>query len=248
MGIGRSKGVVVISKNMFKTNNLANYNQFNFLILGLIFMCLFAPTRTLAQSQNTTVLIELFTSSGCPACPPADRNFNQLIQDPNVIGLSCHVTYFDRSSRQDYLSKPFCDARQNVYKLALRTGGIFTPMTVVHGQDFVTGKTLSETQSLAHKHLKHTYQSVGFLQNGQYLDISLPRLAVGSGADIWLFEIKKYDGNFRNAVTNITKLLRWDGRPLNMAFPVKSPDANIGYALVIQSYKGGVITAAKSGF
>ena len=211
-------------------------------------MCLFAPTRTLAQTQNTPVLVELFTSSGCPACPPADHNFNRLINDPNIIGLSCHVTYFDRSSRRDYLSKPFCDARQNVYKLALRTGGIFTPMTVVHGQSFTTGKKLSDTQSIIRKYSAPTYQSVGFRQNGQYLDISLPRLAVGNGADIWLFEIKKYDGNFRNAVTNISKLLRWDGRPLNMAFPVKSPNANTGYALVVQNYKGGVIAAAKSGF
>ena len=249
MATGKSKGVAVISKNIIKNKKLANDIQFKFLVLGLAFLCLLTPTRTLAQTQNAPILlVELFTSSGCPACPPADRNFNQLIENPNIIGLSCHVTYFDRGHRRDHLSKPFCDARQNIYKLALRTGGIFTPMTVVNGQRYTTGKKISDTKSLINNAQNSAYQSVGFHQNGQYLDISLPRMPVGSGADIWLVEVKKRDGRFRNAVTNITKLLRWDGSPLNMAFPVSAPNANTGYALVIQSYKGGVITAAKTNF
>ena len=147
----RIKGKFLDFQNMnnytSKSIYLANKSQLKWLLLGLLFTALLWPQNAQAQSQNVPVLVELFTSAGCPACPPADRNIARLAdENPNIIGVSCHVTYFNRGRRTDPLSRPFCDARQNIYKLALKTGGIFTPMTIINGAAYTNGKDMSKTK------------------------------------------------------------------------------------------------------
>ncbi|MEM7650642.1 MAG: DUF1223 domain-containing protein [Pseudomonadota bacterium] len=226
---------------------IANFIQLKILLSLFIFACSFMPQTGFAQAGQSPIFVELFTSSGCPACPPADRNLSTLInQSSDIIGVSCHVTYFDRGNRRDPLSKPFCDARQNVYKLALKTGGIFTPMTIIQGKAYTTGKDLNDVKSIINQNISINYSPVSLQQNGQYLDIRLPSMPLQNPADIWLFELKKHDGRFQNSVTNITKLLRWSGQKLNMAFPVKPQNPNTAYALVVQDYKTGIITSAKA--
>ncbi|MCB9983865.1 MAG: DUF1223 domain-containing protein [Rhodospirillales bacterium] len=241
-------------------NILANYIQL-FFIGAALFASLtstsLATPNTPPNDPATPIIVEMFTSKYCPACPSADRNFNQLLnENPNIIALACHVSYFNRGSRGDNLARPFCDARQNVYKLALNTGGIYTPMTIINGQTVITGIEKTDLdgaiQQTGNKRNNETYHPVGLSRNGQYLDISLPHIALPSaaGADIWLFEVEnipKGEGytHYRNAVKNITKLLRWDGRKLNMAFPAEQKPG-ISYALIVQTYKDGIIAATQT--
>lgn len=231
--------------------SLAFFSQFK--IYGFVLLFTLALTNTgTAQNYRGPLIVELFTSKYCPACPGADRIFNQMLEDnPEIIGISCHVTYFNRSAaRKDLLSKPFCDARQNVYKLALNTGGIFTPMMILNGQNFTTALKPDELQKTIEQSAKSTYQPVDVFLNGQYVDISLPSLPLKKSADVWLFEIEKTTDlkghtHYKNSASKITKLLRWDGKALNMAFPVKAPSGKT-YALLIQNYKGGIVAAGQT--
>ena len=225
---------------MFKYSILAIFSLFIF--FG------FSPNKTAyAQPQSTPIVLELFTSKYCPACPAGDRNFNAALQNnPNVIGLSCHVTYFNRSKRSDYLSSAFCDARQGMYKNALNTGGIFTPMMIVNGKAYTTG--------IKSRELSRNFQitpaipsAIDLIKNGQYLDIRLPQMSLAQNADIWLFEIEKHQKRngytqYKNTVRNITKLLKWNGRAMNMAFPI-SADPNKAYAVIAQTQNGKIISA-----
>ena len=252
LGIGKSKVGVAISKKQHKINNLAFFSLFLYLVITGLFTLF--PTSTYAQNRDSPVVVELFTSKYCPACPAADRNFNSLIvQHPNVIGLSCHVTYFNKGTRTDALSRSFCDARQLNYKRVLKTGGIFTPMTIIQGKSYKTGTKHTELKTLIQRSQARTYQSVGLSLNKQYLDIQLPTIPLGRYTDIWLIEVEKQPTqnryrHYRNAVIDITKLMRWDGRAMNMAFPVERTDQNTGYALIVQDRNGAVVTAAKTGF
>ncbi len=231
---------------------VANYSQF--IMAVFIFLTALIPTQTYAQNSDAPIVLELFTSRYCPACPAADRNFSRLTdENPNIIGLSCHVTYFDGSARKDELSKSFCDARQNIYRYSLKTGGIFTPMMVINGEKFMTGIKPEHIQSIKNAEKITTNHPVGFLRNGEYLDISLPQTPLNHSASVWLFEIIKYPkqkgyGHYRGSVTNITKLLEWDGKKLNMAFPIGPYDANKGYALIVHNEYGRVISAAKTDY
>ena len=220
-------------------------------IFSLLFLSAFAALNTAyAQTAAAPIVLEIFTSKFCPACPNGDRNFiKALNNNPNIIGLSCHVTYFDRGARKDALSQPFCNARQGIYKMALRTGKIYTPMMVVNGQEVTTGINPSELNTALDKTalLKHI---INLRKHGQYLDIKMPQIGLEKDVEIWLFEIKNnlsqsgYE-HYQNSVTNITRLMSWDGSSINMAYPITN-DANHSYAVIAQSYKGGIIAAGKT--
>ena len=58
------------------------------------------PVPAVEQEQiprlgKAPVVVELFSSQACVFCPRADRLFADLLKQDNVIGLACHVDYFD---------------------------------------------------------------------------------------------------------------------------------------------------------
>ena len=210
----------------------------------------FAAANAYAQTHTAPIIVELFTSKYCPACPTADKNFNTLIgQNPNIIGLSCHVTYFNRATRFDKLAKPFCDARQGVYKQILKSDKVFTPMMVIHGQSFTTGLKPEQTRNLIKK-ISNVTPTASLTLNGRYVDIRLPQVAINGQADVWLLEVEKQRDaagytHYRNSVRKIQKLLSWSGKPMNMAFPVFQKP-NSFYVLIAQNAQNGIIAAAST--
>jgi hypothetical protein len=183
---GKLKGDAVIFRH--KSNTVAFFSQLVFLIMALLY-----PAKIHAQNttQQAPAVVELFTSKYCPACPPADQNLNTLLQqNPNVIGISCHVTYFDRHNVKDLYSQVFCDARQNIYKMALRTGGIYTPMAIVNGEKIADARNRKQLAQSAQNSGKQ-YQPVGLRINGAYLDIQLPSIEMNKEADVWLVTLEK---------------------------------------------------------
>ena len=65
------------------------------------------------QTKPSPVVVELFSSQNCPACPEADAYMNDLVKSDAVIALSCHVDYFGQTSAG--LGKKFCTERQGRY-------------------------------------------------------------------------------------------------------------------------------------
>ncbi len=88
------------------------------------------------------IIIELFSSQACVFCPKADRLFTDLLQQDNVIGLACHVDYFD--VKEGSLSQSFCTARQSWYMDKLFAGPNYTPQMVINGAIDVVGYKFNE--------------------------------------------------------------------------------------------------------
>ena len=101
-----------------------------------------------ALSGRLTV-VELFSSQACVFCPKADALLGDIIQNDNIIGLACHVDYFD--VRKGSLSRPFCTERQNIYEATLRAGPNFTPQVIINGAYDVIGYKLEEVSNAVHK-------------------------------------------------------------------------------------------------
>lgn len=231
----------------FKNKYIANLSQYIILVIALL-----SPAQL--HAQQAPAVLELFTSKYCPACPPADQNLNAILQqNPNIIGISCHVTYFNRDNVKDLYSQIFCDARQNIYKMALHTGGIYTPMAIVNGEKVADAR---DREQLIHstKTLDKTYQPVGLHINGAYLDIQLPSIEINKDADVWLVTLEKSAKaankptsyhRYQNVATDMKKLLRWDGKAINMAYPIEA-DANTRYAVLVQTYRGGILAAGQT--
>ncbi|MCE7886660.1 MAG: DUF1223 domain-containing protein [Alphaproteobacteria bacterium PRO2] len=196
-------------------------------------------TFSLPAQANMTVY-ELFTARDCPSCPRADELFGQITRaNPQIIALACHVTYFDRPGRADSLSAPFCDGRQTGYKQGKVLDRIYTPAAVVNGMYAVKGNDKDSVMAgLSSSGAIETVKSIRLSAQGGYLNITLPGVSVEEPADVWLFAYNK-----GNAVTFLTKLMRWNGKAVAMAFPIGNVPAT-GYAVVAQTAAQTQILAA----
>ena len=61
------------------------------------------------------VVVELFTSQGCAACPPADQMMAELAAREDVLPLALHVDYWDYIGWADTFALPLFTLRQKRY-------------------------------------------------------------------------------------------------------------------------------------
>lgn len=131
------------------------------LIIGLFaFINGFLPIAATAQNQTkdsietkkkSFVLLELFTSEGCPTCPPADANLafferEQPFKDTEIVTLALHVDYWNSVNWKDVYSSPLFSRRQQIYTQALKVDQSYTPQMVVDGQNQFAGGSLAKAQ------------------------------------------------------------------------------------------------------
>lgn len=91
------------------------------------------------RDEAPRAVVELFTSQGCSACPPADRLVTELARDPGVIALTLPVTYWDYLGWKDTLASTSFTARQRAYASMRGDRQVFTPQVVVNGATTVVG-------------------------------------------------------------------------------------------------------------
>ena len=88
-----------------------------------------------AASEDTPVVLELFTSEGCSSCPPADELLSRIgALTPGVIPLAYHVDYWDSLGWSDPFSSSQWTMRQVEYVRAMQLSGSYTPQIVINGR------------------------------------------------------------------------------------------------------------------
>lgn len=100
---------------------------------------LFALTAAPAARADSPVVVELFTSQGCSACPPADALLSQLAAREDVIALALHVDYWDYIGWADTFASGQFTQRQHAYARAAGQRMIYTPQMIVGGVEHVVG-------------------------------------------------------------------------------------------------------------
>lgn len=115
-------------------------------------------TNEQIQSDKTTktvskipILVELFTSEGCPTCPPADANLallerEQPFAETEIVTLALHVDYWNSLKWKDEYSSPIFSRRQQLYSQALKTGVNYTPQMFVDGRTEFVGSNMAKAQ------------------------------------------------------------------------------------------------------
>jgi len=129
-----------------------------------------APFAGSASAQaRPRAVIELFTSQGCSACPPADRLLGDYARDPSVVALTYAVQIWDYLGWRDTLATPENTARQKAYGDTRGDRRVYTPQVIVNGGPHVIGSNRAAIEA------KCAAPGTGLAAHALSVDISLVR-------------------------------------------------------------------------
>jgi hypothetical protein len=137
------------------------------LAAGLMLVAMTSPP---AQAGERLTVVELFTSQGCPLCPPADAFLGELTQRGDVLGLSFHVGYWDYIGWVDPFSKPAYTKRQEKYLDRFGLLYVFTPQVVIDGRMHASGNRPDD--------ILDSIKKAGEVQRGR-IDVDITRVSAG---------------------------------------------------------------------
>lgn len=231
------------------------------LALLILSACQRAPEASKQQARLADsaaprpVLVELFTSSGCPSCPPADAFLDRLQREPGIVAISRHVTWWDRPGWRDALALPQHTRLQRAY--AARHGDeTYTPQAVVQGRVLLVGgregavhRAIDEYRAAAGAGPVLRRDGSALLLEGRTArpaEIRLValrsrvRVAIGGG------ENGGRSIDYVNVVVGETPIGTWRGGPLRLAVPadrLRTPGAD-RHAVIVQETNAGPVLAA----
>lgn len=103
-------------------------------VISLIFAIVSTgPVYEPAPAPARPVLIELYTSQGCPLCPAANEYLGRLDAREDVVALSFSVDYWDIYGWQDTYARPEFVDRQRAFKHHIGFSRVYTPQFVIDG-------------------------------------------------------------------------------------------------------------------
>lgn len=149
-----------------------------------------AQNRT-AEKKKTFVMLELFTSEGCPTCPPADANLASIEREQSfagteVVTLALHVDYWNSVSWKDVYSSPLFSRRQKLYEQALKIDQSYTPQMVVDGRFEFTGVNMTKARKSITDAAKIQKASIEMTAANEKLKIKINDAPAHQDASIFL--------------------------------------------------------------
>jgi hypothetical protein len=148
------------------------------------------------SNNKSVAVLELFTSQGCSSCPPADRLLGSYTEKENVIVLSFHVDYWDRSGWKDPFSSKQYTQRQYDYASALHAD-VYTPQLVINGQSEMIGSDADKISNAIKKVLTGQPDATLSIKTVKAENARLPD---GQGRATISFDAS---GNTGNSVLNV---------------------------------------------
>lgn len=210
-----------------------------------------AQSNAPSQAGASPVVLELFSSQGCPACPPADEYMKDLARSQGVIALSCHVDYF--KVPDDRLGQFFCTKRQTVYMHLLGRKSLYTPQMMINGHMNAIGYEKEAVSAAIVKGRSEKVSQVRIYSKapGVYEFRLLPR-QLSDGADLWLAVYRKpvpvtrrgKTVTYYNTISHLLPLGQWNGSALERAVYPLLTDESAGFAVVAQDLSNGRVIAA----
>ncbi len=156
----------------------------------ILFVLIFTVS-VLNFSAKTPVLVELFTSQGCPACPDADKVLAQLensqpIAGAEIITLAWHVNLWDSFNWKDEFSSPVFTQRQVIYSRVLNISEIYTPQMFVDGTVHFIGSKSDKAEKAITQAIKSPKPKINLSMNDEKLLIDIPALPKHQTATVYL--------------------------------------------------------------
>ena len=209
------------------------------------------------DSQGRPIVVELYSSQACVFCPQADRLFADILKQPGIIGLACHVDYFD--VKKGSLAQSFCTRRQSWYMNLLRAGPNYTPQMVIDGRYDVIGYKTGEVSEAIKRVAASAPLALGIASAkdpGGYT-LSWPEGVKKDAENLHLFlavldkprDVTVAEGRnkgqkitYNNIVSGLQDLGAWAGGEKTFTLPLTAGQS--GFAVLLQDVTTGQIVAA----
>lgn len=214
----------------------------------------FLSSASFAQAIEITTpkaVIELFTSQGCHACPPADKTFAELIKNDDYLGLAFHVDYWDRLGWKDTFGDKEFTLRQWNYAWAMNLTSAYTPQAVVNGRKQLVGtkdQQIDEWANVYHNALKGMTVPIKVERLKDNLEVSIDSNAEFAGSNLYavyfepssIVKIKKGANrgktiDYVNIVKKIEFLGATNAEGLKQSMPINNISDFSNMALILQA-------------
>jgi hypothetical protein len=208
---------------------------------GALGVCAIVAIIRPVDAAEPRAVVELFTSQGCSACPPADRIIGELAKDPSVIALSMPIDYWDYLGWKDTLADARFSARQKAYSQARGDRDVYTPQVVVNGTAHLIGSDRAGIESA----IGNTEKADGVMSVPVTMTIAGKQITVTVAAsgnspaaahgEIWICSVSKaipisvgrgenrgHELTYYNVVRNLLKVGDWNGSSGSWTVPLEN--------------------------
>lgn len=198
---------------------------------------------TAHAAQKPPIIVEMFTSKNCPACPPADNILEDLSNRDGIITLGCHVMYWDSPEKKDPFARDFCDVRQHGYGGQSGDKRIYTPQMIVNGGKAFIGSRLNEVDSALKKARENPILNIPITMQNETVQIQVPELPQNTGKDyhLWAFFVNNAKTDPAIIGVNIGK---WKGTKLSHEISIPDDPQITGIVVIAQENAYGAVEAA----
>ena len=202
------------------------------------------------------VVVELYTSQGCSACPPADELLAELADDPHVLALALHVDYWDYIGWTDHFGQAAFTARQKAYARAAGSRMLYTPQFIIDGSERVEGNQPARVQALIAQQLGTAEPNLTLTREGEKVHVQAAAASLSQPVQVQVVrfrpemtvEIERGENAgksiaYRNIVTDWQIIGDWDGRtPLDLQATAGGQDRTV---VILQAPGPGPVVAAE---
>ncbi len=215
----------------------------------VLILIMLLPLPAYAQ----TTVVEMFTTSACTPCHPADELLVKLQSEnpENLIALSCHIPGMGDASKAQNLALKACKERVSYYYRTDALDTASTPTALINGLHQSVGNDENDMRAGLNK--ANPIQSIALKQNQDEIEITLPKIKLEKPADIWVFsylpqtQAELKDGtilNYTGLIKDLQKISQWDGSQSTLKIKTEKLPAN-GFAVLAQKHGGEILAAGK---
>jgi hypothetical protein len=218
-----------------------------------------AAQRPIVVAAQRPIVVELFTSQACSDCPPADALLKRVqAQNPDVLALDLHVTYWDGAAWTDPYSLQAATTLQNNYATLAQNSEIYTPEAVVDGQkQFVGSDSATMAAAIDQARAQIAAAQAVAVSITTQADALTVQIGAGNGtasASLFGFDPEHTTSVLGgentgatlsevNVVRSITQLGAWTGQPVTIKL---HPPAGQKFAVLVQKPDGTILGAASN--
>jgi hypothetical protein len=200
-----------------------------------------AAQANVSRPDASPVLVELFASHNCRACPKAHRTMTEVdATRDDVLILTWSVDYWDYLGEKDPMAMAESKDRQRAYVDKFRLRGPYTPQTVYNGLEQCPGSKPAQVESALERVSSADPSPANLARKGKKIELTG---SVTGLTDIFVIDYLDGDANptsMVHPVTHVTSIGPWIGGRVEIDPSVCKATC----ALVVQEAGFGRVLAA----